>query len=154
MVAKKEKTPKEAKDGERKSTRTPKQVERLTVSPPTILKKKTSTKKTTATKTKTTKTKGAKKGGKKTKKDGPKRPASAYLLFANDNRAKVKKANPDATFGELGKLLGEAWTNATSADKKKYTALAEKDRARYEKEKAAAVCLASFVGVFLFLTFF
>eukprot|EP00026_Physarum_polycephalum_P017666 Phypoly_transcript_18969.p1 GENE.Phypoly_transcript_18969~~Phypoly_transcript_18969.p1 ORF type:complete len:192 (+),score=47.18 Phypoly_transcript_18969:3-578(+) len=136
MVAKKEK--KEAVEGERKSSRTSKQVERLSVSPPTILKKKATKKSTTASKTKSPKKAGAKKGTKKAKGEkGPKRPASAYLLFANENRAKVKKANPDATFGELGKLLGEAWSNATAADKKKFTALADKDKARYEKEKAA-----------------
>ena len=126
---------KEPKDGERKSSRTPKQVERLTVSPPTVLKKVATTTKKAAP-TKATKTKGVK-GTKKAKKDGPKRPSSAYLLFANDNRPKVKKANPDATFGDLGKLLGEAWNNVNAADKKKYNALAEKDKARYEREKAA-----------------
>lgn len=137
VAAKKEKVA--PKEGERKSTRTPKVVERLSVSPPTVLKKKaaTKTKKTTATTTKSTK--GAK-GTKKAKKDGPKRPSTAYLLYATDHRAKVKKANPDATFGELGKLLGEAWNNATASDKKKYNALADKDKARYEKEKAAVCC--------------
>jgi len=136
MVAKKEKVAKEPKEGERKSTRTPKEVKRLSISPAPVPKK--ATKKAAPAKTKVaTKTKAVK-GAKKTKKDGPKRPASAYLLFANDNRAKVKKANPDATFADLGRLLGEAWTNATASEKKKFTALAEKDKARYEKEKAAA----------------
>lgn len=153
MVAKKE--VKETKEGERKSSRTPKVVERLSVSPPTILKKKAATKKTAEPKTtKTTKTKGSKKA----KKEGPKRPTSAYFFYMRDNRDRIKKENPDATFGEIGKLLGEAWGDATAAEKKKYNALAEKDKARYEKEKAAVINLfyffSSFIlSIFLLLTF-
>lgn len=55
-------------------------------------------------------------GGKKAKKDGPKRPLSAFMYFSQENRASVKAANPDATFGELGKLLAEKWGN--TSDKK------------------------------------
>jgi len=106
------------------------------------LKEKATTEKaagTTPTKSKA----GAKKktGAKKAKKEGPKRPTSAYILYSKDHRDKVKKANPEATFAELAKLVAEAWSNAPAADKKKYDALAAKDKARYEKEKAAvAVC--------------
>jgi len=142
MVAKKEKSAKgEPKEGERKSGRTPKTVERLTVTP-TIAKspKKSASKKSGSTTPKKTKSTGAKKSGTKGKKDkkekGPKRPATAYLLFSMDHRAKVAKANPEATFGEMGKLLGDAWKSATGADKKKYEALAAKDKSRYDKEKA------------------
>lgn len=143
MVAKKEKTTKEApKEGERKSTRKPKVVERLTVDvPETKPKAPKSTIKKTATK-KTTKS--PKKAAKKGKKDGPKRAATAFLLYSMDNRAKVKKENPDATFGDLGKLLGEAWANATASEKKKFEAAAAKDKVRYEKEKAE-VCTFSFL---------
>jgi hypothetical protein len=155
MVAKKEK--KDVAEGERKSSRTPKQVERLSVSPPTILKKKAVTKKSTtaASKTKSPKKAGAKKGTKKAKgeKKGPNRPTSAYIYFTKENRAKVKKANPDASFGDIGKLLGEAWNNATAADKKKFTAMADKDKVRFEKEKAA-VCVCHARNFFFHLAFF
>lgn len=142
-AAKKEKVTKEVKEGERKSSRTSKVPERLTAAqlPPTILKKKPATKKTPASPTKAKATKG--KATKKAKKEGPKKAATAFILFSKDNRAKIQKANPDASFGDIGKLMGEAWADATAADKKKYTALAEKDKVRYEKEKkafAAAVC--------------
>ena len=57
-----------------------------------------------------------KSGGKKGKKDGPKRPLSAFMYFSQDQRAAVKAANPDATFGELGKLLAEKW--GSTSDRK------------------------------------
>jgi len=34
---------------------------------------------------------------------------SAYIVFCQAKRAEVKAANPDATFGELGKILGKMW---------------------------------------------
>jgi HMG (high mobility group) box len=143
MVAKKEKA--EPKEGERKSSRVTKAVERLTVTP-VAEKKKAITKKTsTPKKTKTTK------GTKKSKKDGPKRALSAFMYFSKENRSKIQKENPDAGFGELGKLLGEAWSEATASEKKKYNALAEKDKARYEKEKKALVCLLCVLASFFVL---
>lgn len=40
---------------------------------------------------------------KRAKKDpnAPKNPLSAYLLFCNDHRDRVKSDNPDASFGKL-----------------------------------------------------
>lgn len=38
-------------------------------------------------------------------------PLSPYIIFCSRNREKVKAANPEATFGELGKLLGHMWSN-------------------------------------------
>jgi structure-specific recognition protein 1 len=82
--------------------------------------------------------KSTKKGGSKKKKDpnAPKKALSAYMIFAQANRDKVKKENPDASFGELGKLLGKLWGKASKSDKAKYEAKANKDKERYEKEKA------------------
>jgi hypothetical protein len=68
---------------------------------------------------KTTKGEKGKKKGKKVKDpNAPKRALSAYMHFAQENRAKVKEDNPNATFGQLGKLLGEHWQNASAAEKK------------------------------------
>lgn len=61
----------------------------------------------------------ARKSVKKTN-DKPKRTPSAFILFSQDNREKIKAKNPNATFGQLGKLLGEAWANASDSTKKKY----------------------------------
>ena len=54
------------------------------------------------------------------------------------NRAKIVAANPEATFGEVGKLVGAAWKECSDKDKKPYAAQAEKDKARAAKDKAAA----------------
>lgn len=51
----------------------------------------------------------AAKAEKKEKSDKPKRAPSAFIIFSNEHRESVKKANPDATFGGIGKLLGDAW---------------------------------------------
>jgi len=81
--------------------------------------------------------KKGKKGGKRAKKDpnAPKKNLSAFMFFSNANRDDVKKHNPDADFGEIGKLLGKAWRKASKSEKKKFDALAEKDKKRYQKEK-------------------
>eukprot|EP00494_Astrolonche_serrata_P032830 UN33099 len=50
----------------------------------------------------------------------PKRPSSSYFLFANDNRDAMTKKNPDATMTEIGKMLGEAWKNASQTVRSKY----------------------------------
>src|SRR3569832_1712200 len=49
------------------------------------------------------------KGKKKEKKDpnAPKRAMTSFLLFSNEMRPKIKEKNPDLSFGELGKKLGE-----------------------------------------------
>ncbi|TNY24060.1 high mobility group box domain-containing protein [Rhodotorula diobovata] len=75
----------------------------------------------------------------KPKKDpnAPKRPLSAYMHFSQDMRSVVKEENPDVTFGEIGKLLGVKWKEATENDKKPYEEKAKADKERYEKEKAA-----------------
>jgi hypothetical protein len=71
---------------------------------------------------------------KKAKKDpnAPKKGLSAYMFFAKEMREKIKEENPEATFGEIGKLLGEAW--AEQEDKSKYEKLAKEDKKRYESE--------------------
>mgnify|MGYP005991962565 CR=1 FL=1 len=53
---------------------------------------------------------------KKVKKEGPKK-ANAYMMFATANRADVLKKNPNATFGETGKLIGELWQKLKESDK-------------------------------------
>lgn len=71
---------------------------------------------------------------KKTKKDpnAPKKGLSAYMFFVKDTRQEIKEQNPDATFGEIGKLLGEAWKKLE--DKSKYEEMAKQDKVRYESE--------------------
>ncbi|CAO3612755.1 unnamed protein product [Cunninghamella echinulata] len=88
-------------------------------------------------------TKKETKASKRGKKDpsAPKRGLSAYMFFSQANRNKVKEENPDATFGQLGKILGEKWKNMSDDEKKPYAEQAEKDKARYEAEKAKLVSI-------------
>lgn len=82
-----------------------------------------------------TATKGAKgKATKKAKKDpnAPKRGQTSFMFFSNEVRAKVKQENPDLTFGELGKKIGEMFKALTPQEKEKYEKLASKDKQRYQ----------------------
>merc|ERR1711981_1509356 len=75
-------------------------------------------------------------GTSKKEKDpnAPKRPLSGYFLFMADERANVKKANPDWGVADIAKELGGRWSNMDEAQKKKYQEKAAKDKERYEAE--------------------
>ena len=62
----------------------------------------------------------------------PKRPISAFILYMNDNRDRIKKQNPDATFGGLAQIGSAEWKVVKPVVKSKYEKLAEQDRSRYE----------------------
>jgi len=80
--------------------------------------------------------------GSKAKKEkdpnAPKRPLSAYFAFANDKRAELVAANPDAKFKEMSKLLGQAWKDLDEKTKNKYKAEADERMAQWKKDKDAA----------------
>ena len=59
------------------------------------------------------------------------------MFFANENRDIVRAENPDATFGQLGKLLGDKWKALTPEEKGPYEQKAAADKKRYEQAKAA-----------------
>merc|ERR1711879_839273 len=71
--------------------------------------------------------------------NAPKKAQSAYMIFCNENRPIVKEENPDASFGEMGKLLGARWKELSDEGKKPYNDKAEQDKGRYEREKQAYV---------------
>ena len=75
---------------------------------------------------------------KKAKKDplAPKRNMSAYFLYSISARPKVKADNPDASFGDIARLLSEKFKSLPDKDKKKWDKAAQKDKERYEKEMA------------------
>jgi HMG (high mobility group) box len=51
-------------------------------------------------------------------KNAPKRALSAYMFFSQDWRERIKTENPDAGFGEVGKLLGAKWKELDEDEKK------------------------------------
>lgn len=58
---------------------------------------------------------------------------SAFFWFCNDERGKVKAANPEYGVGDIAKELGRRWSDVDADCKSKYEAMADKDKARYEK---------------------
>jgi len=42
------------------------------------------------------------------------------MLFSQQNREKIKKDNPDITFGQVGKKLGEMWRALSDKEKEAY----------------------------------
>ncbi|EDR09427.1 uncharacterized protein LACBIDRAFT_184303 [Laccaria bicolor S238N-H82] len=89
------------------------------------------------------KRKAAEKADKATSRKGkkdpnkPKRALSAYMFFSQDWRDRIKAENPDAGFGEVGKLLGAKWKELDEEEKKPYVEQASKDKTRAEEAKAA-----------------
>ncbi|KAH9177157.1 high mobility group box domain-containing protein [Lactarius sanguifluus] len=76
--------------------------------------------------------------GSSRKKDpkAPKRALSAYMFFSQDWRERIKAENPDASFGEVGKLLGAKWKELDEEEKKPYIEQAARDKTRAEQEKS------------------
>jgi len=73
---------------------------------------------------------------KKKKKDAkaPKHPLTAYMVFCNESREKVKQTNPNISFGQVGKELGRLWKALDSSEKEKYEKIATELKASYKKE--------------------
>lgn len=58
---------------------------------------------------------------------------SAFFWFSNDERGKVKARNPEYGVGDIAKELGRRWAETSPESKSKYEALADEDKARYER---------------------
>lgn len=68
---------------------------------------------------------------KKKDPNAPKRALSAFMLFSQEKRNQIKTDNPEATFGQIGKLLGESWKSASESEKAPFLAKAEKEKEKY-----------------------
>ena len=82
---------------------------------------------------KTKKRKSEKKG-----KDpnAPKRPLTAFFRFAGTAREEVKQQNPDASIGEIGKILGALWAELPDAKKKVFQEETEREMVSWRQELA------------------
>lgn len=74
-------------------------------------------------------------GGRKKKKkkdpNAPKRNMSAYFLYSVAVRPTIKVDHPEATFGEIAKLISSKFKELTDKERKKWDAKAVEDKARY-----------------------
>mmetsp|Transcript_23891 Transcript_23891/g.21733 ORF Transcript_23891/g.21733 Transcript_23891/m.21733 type:complete len:89 (-) Transcript_23891:78-344(-) len=70
--------------------------------------------------------------GEKTK---AKRAPSPYIIFCTEKRPEVKAANPEATFGELGKLLGQLWGSLDEKGKAPYVKKSAEHKAALENDE-------------------
>merc|ERR1712121_307392 len=77
---------------------------------------------------------GRRSRGAKKEKDPnkPKRALSAFFYYANEERPKVRAANPDFSVGEVAKELGRQWNELSPETKAPYEKQASDDRARYD----------------------
>jgi len=73
--------------------------------------------------------------------DAPKRPASAYMLWLNENRASIKDelltTNPDAKITDVTKRAGEIWKELSDDEKAPHQKASEELREKYHEAMKA-----------------
>ena len=79
-------------------------------------------------------------GGEQKKKDKPKKSKSAYLYFCDEERSRIKQAQPDLTSTQITVLLGQRWKalkedSSRTSELASYEKKASADNERYMKEK-------------------
>ncbi|GAB5366178.1 hypothetical protein AAMO2058_001122500 [Amorphochlora amoebiformis] len=60
---------------------------------------------------------------------------SAWIYFSKDTWPKVKAENPDASFQQIGRKVGELWKSLTQEEKRPYIMKQQADAERYRAEK-------------------
>lgn len=80
---------------------------------------------------------GVKKGKKKKDPNEPQKPVSAYALFFRDTQAAIKGQNPNATFGEVSKIVASMWDSLGEEQKQVYKRKTEAAKKDYLKALAA-----------------
>jgi len=97
--------------------------------------KKVATSTTKGKEKKETKKKGREK--KERKKKDPnrlKRPLTAFMLFNQEVRPKIKAENPKFSFNDLAQAVSERWKNITPTEKKDYEDKAAELKKKYNEE--------------------
>ncbi|XP_055074105.2 TOX high mobility group box family member 4b isoform X1 [Misgurnus anguillicaudatus] len=80
---------------------------------------------------------GGKKGKKKKDPNEPQKPVSAYALFFRDTQAAIKGQNPNATFGEVSKIVASMWDSLGEEQKQVYKRKTEAAKKEYLKALTA-----------------
>ncbi|KAF5904952.1 FACT complex subunit SSRP1-like, partial [Clarias magur] len=63
----------------------------------------------------------------------PKRPMSAYMLWLNANRERIKSENPGISVTEISKKAGEMWKQIDKSRKEEWDKKAEEAKRQYER---------------------
>jgi high mobility group protein B2 len=71
--------------------------------------------------------------------DYPKAALSAYFIFVNDNRDKVKEKNPDMKLTQVLSEVGSMWKALSESEKARYEKLAVEDKKRFEADMEAYI---------------
>jgi hypothetical protein len=69
--------------------------------------------------------------------NAPKRPLSAFFIFSQDERPKVKLTNATLSVADVAKVIGEKWRSAHDDLKRRYEKAAKEAKERYEIEMQA-----------------
>ncbi|KAK8746378.1 hypothetical protein OTU49_017377, partial [Cherax quadricarinatus] len=83
------------------------------------------------------KPKVSKKSKKKKDPNEPNKPVSAYALFFRDTQAAIKGSNPNASFGEVSKIVASMWDSLDADHKNVYKKKTEAAKKEYLKALAA-----------------
>ncbi|KAM7389798.1 hypothetical protein PAMP_023754 [Pampus punctatissimus] len=66
---------------------------------------------------------------------GPKRPMSAYMLWLNSSRERIKSENPGISITEISKKAGEMWRQLGKDEKEEWETKAGEAKRQYDKAK-------------------
>ncbi|KAM4732716.1 FACT complex subunit SSRP1a isoform 2-T2 [Anableps anableps] len=66
---------------------------------------------------------------------GPKRPMSAYMLWLNSSRERIKAENPGISITEISKKAGEMWRQLNKNEKEEWETKAGEAKRQYDKLK-------------------
>nr|XP_011423614.2 uncharacterized protein LOC105325648 [Crassostrea gigas]XP_034328223.1 uncharacterized protein LOC105325648 [Crassostrea gigas] len=66
--------------------------------------------------------------------NAPKAPLTGYVMYAIERRQEIKASNPELSFPEVTKILGNEWSTLDSQKKQKYLLAAEEDKKRYMEQ--------------------
>lgn len=59
---------------------------------------------------------------------------SAYFLFSIDERPRVKEENPEASFGDIARIISQRFKSLSASEKKIWENKAAEDKERYTRE--------------------
>ncbi|XP_010899804.1 FACT complex subunit SSRP1a isoform X1 [Esox lucius] len=90
-------------------------------------------KKKPAKKVKVVKERKPRKEKKQKDANAPKRPMSAYMLWLNSSRERIKAENPGISITEISKKAGEMWKQIGKEDKEEWDGKAEEAKRNYER---------------------